>query len=185
MPSAKLAAPTSSATPTQAPTSERKDESQSQSGSLLQRLAEMKTLPAAPSINAGEDIKLGGPSISLLVGTAVDLAPHDVAYGWQSQESPQAWRCFSCGSSDMTTPGTQTAHTEQTLVATDCTDEDAGYEGWPCPSAVDCIVADVRRLCLPNPALVDLADRCIEDVLSGCSLDQSQAEEVPPYARRE
>lgn len=174
--SAKLAAPASSATPTQASTSGQIDESQSQSGSLLQRLVEMKAVPVAPKIDDGQEINAGGPSNILHVGTAVDLAPHDVQYGWQSQESPQAWRCLSCGSSDMTTPGTQTAHTEQTLVDTDCTDDDAAYEGWPCPSAVDCIVADVRRLCLPNPALADLVDRCIEDVLSGCSLDQSQGE---------
>jgi hypothetical protein len=136
----------------------------------------MKAVPVAPKIDDGQEINAGGPSNILHVGTAVDLAPHDAQCGWQSQESPQAWRCLSCGSSDMTTPGTQTAHTEQTLVDTDCTVDDAAYEGWPCPSAVDCIVADVRRLCLPNPALADLVDRCIEDVLSGCSLDQSQGE---------
>lgn len=42
-------------------------------------------------------------------------------------------------------------------------DDDDGLQGWPDPSAVECIRDDVCRLCLTNPGLDEMIARCVSE----------------------
>lgn len=44
---------------------------------------------------------------------------------------------------------------------------DDGMDGWPHPSAVECIQDDVRRLCLTDPNLEWVIAGCVDEFLRG------------------